>query len=89
MNLKTALALGIPAGFVVMTCFFCTSIGYVADQPAPVVSYSVEGATTPATPTLYFADCTQAHAAGYAPIAEGQPGFRADLDPDGNGVACG
>jgi hypothetical protein len=40
-----------------------------------------------ATPAFY-ADCEAAKAAGVAPITFGQPGYRAELDDDDNGVAC-
>jgi hypothetical protein len=35
-----------------------------------------------------FADCAQAQAAGKAPLLSGEPGYRADMDPDGDGIAC-
>ncbi|MEX5632939.1 excalibur calcium-binding domain-containing protein [Parafrankia sp. FMc2] len=37
----------------------------------------------------YYRSCGEARAAGAAPLAAGQPGYRAGLDPDGDGVACG
>jgi hypothetical protein len=41
----------------------------------------------PASPR--YANCTAVRAAGKAPLRRGQPGYRAGLDRDGNGVACG
>ena len=38
--------------------------------------------------TAYYADCDAAKAAGKGPLYEGQPGYRKDLDPDGDGMAC-
>ena len=38
--------------------------------------------------SVYFADCDAAKAAGREPLYEGQPGFRKELDPDGDGMAC-
>lgn len=38
--------------------------------------------------TVYFDSCQQAQAAGKAPMLQGRPGYRAELDPDGDGVAC-
>jgi len=35
-----------------------------------------------------YAGCATARAAGVAPLLRGQAGYRADLDPDGDGVAC-
>ena len=36
----------------------------------------------------YYKTCAEAQAAGAAPIRRGQPGYRAALDRDGDGVAC-
>ena len=45
--------------------------------------------TAPATGgTLWFANCSQARAAGVAPIRRGEPGYAAHLDRDDDGVAC-
>jgi len=37
---------------------------------------------------IYFANCTAARAAGAAPIHVGEPGYRSEMDRDGDGVAC-
>lgn len=37
---------------------------------------------------VYYARCSDAWAAGAAPIHRGQPGYRPELDRDGDGVAC-
>ena len=36
----------------------------------------------------YYANCTEAKAAGAAPMYRGSPGYRADLDRDDDGIAC-
>lgn len=36
----------------------------------------------------YYANCSEARAAGVAPIYEGQPGYRSGLDRDHDGIAC-
>jgi len=36
----------------------------------------------------FFKNCTEARAAGAAPIRKGEPGFGEHLDKDGDGVAC-
>ena len=36
----------------------------------------------------FYDSCDAARAAGQGPIARGEPGYRAALDPNGNGVAC-
>lgn len=37
---------------------------------------------------VYYPNCDAARAAGAAPIRRGQPGYRAGLDRDGDGIAC-
>jgi hypothetical protein len=36
----------------------------------------------------YYANCAAARAAGVAPLRRGEPGYRAGLDRDQDGVAC-
>jgi len=36
----------------------------------------------------YYPNCDAARAAGVAPINEGEPGYRPELDADGDGIAC-
>lgn len=36
----------------------------------------------------YFANCSEARAAGAAPLRRGEAGYRAAMDRDGDGVAC-
>ena len=36
----------------------------------------------------FYRDCPSAWAMGKGPLFRGQPGYRPDLDPDGDGVAC-
>ena len=37
---------------------------------------------------VYFANCSQARAAGAAPVRAGSPGYARRLDRDGDGVGC-
>jgi len=37
---------------------------------------------------IYYPNCAAARAAGAAPITIGHPGYRPELDADGNGIAC-
>jgi endonuclease YncB( thermonuclease family) len=48
------------------------------------------GTVPPPTPPggVYYANCTAVRAAGAAPLYAGQPGYRAALDGDSDGVAC-
>jgi hypothetical protein len=42
----------------------------------------------PPSSSVYYDDCSEARAAGAAPILVGEPGYRSGLDRDGDGVAC-
>lgn len=46
--------------------------------------------TAPSVPDddVLFDSCDDAIAAGAAPLLEGEPGYRSELDGDGDGVAC-
>ena len=37
---------------------------------------------------MYYANCADAWAAGAAPLHRGDPGYRAGLDRDDDGIAC-
>lgn len=38
--------------------------------------------------SVYFRNCAEAWAADKAPIYEGQPGYRPELDGNSDGIAC-
>ncbi|MBB4097451.1 excalibur calcium-binding domain-containing protein [Sphingomonas kyeonggiensis] len=38
--------------------------------------------------SAYYSNCNAARAAGVAPISRGSPGYRPEMDGDGDGVAC-
>lgn len=38
--------------------------------------------------SVYYRNCAEARAAGAAPIYRGQPGYRVEMDGDGDGIAC-
>lgn len=59
-------------------------VAYRSGAPAPATTASAPTPTTSAS----FANCPEAEAAGAAPISRGHPGYRPELDPDGDGVAC-
>ncbi|MDU2572142.1 excalibur calcium-binding domain-containing protein [Rothia mucilaginosa] len=42
----------------------------------------------PAQSSVYYKNCAEARAAGAAPIHRGEPGYRAELDRDDDGIAC-
>jgi hypothetical protein len=38
--------------------------------------------------SVTYAGCNEVRAAGAAPLYAGQPGYRAEMDGDGDGIAC-
>ncbi|UTT70526.1 DUF1524 domain-containing protein [Arthrobacter sp. DNA4] len=52
-------------------------------QQAPATVAAASSATV-----VYYANCSEAVAAGAAPLYAGTPGYRSGLDGDGDGVAC-
>nr|WP_230281895.1 excalibur calcium-binding domain-containing protein [Croceicoccus sp. Ery15] len=38
--------------------------------------------------SVYYRYCSEAQNAGAAPLYRGSPGYRPDLDADGDGIAC-
>ncbi|MDF7666188.1 DUF1524 domain-containing protein [Bifidobacterium sp. ESL0745] len=55
----------------------------VAPAPAPAASAVPQGGGD-----VYYKNCAAVRAAGKAPIYAGQPGYRAALDRDRDGIAC-
>lgn len=49
---------------------------------------STGGSTSGGGGSVYYKNCTEARAAGAAPIRRGQPGYGKHLDRDGDGIAC-
>jgi endonuclease YncB( thermonuclease family) len=56
--------------------------------PAPFVGAPPPQATGLPSASAYYDNCKAARRAGAAPLHAGQPGYRPDLDGDGDGVAC-
>lgn len=54
-----------------------------APAPAPQAA-SIYGASS----GISFSNCSEARAAGYAPIYQGNPGYSTKLDRDRDGIAC-
>ena len=38
--------------------------------------------------SVYYSGCNEVRALGKAPLYAGQPGYREDMDGDGDGIAC-
>ncbi|QSE72501.1 thermonuclease family protein [Rhodococcus sp. PSBB049] len=62
-----------------------------APAPAPTPPPAPAPQTAPfppAEPDVYYKNCSQARAAGVAPLYRGDPGYAAHLDRDNDGIAC-
>ncbi|WP_432984284.1 excalibur calcium-binding domain-containing protein [Dactylosporangium sp. CA-233914] len=57
-------------------------------EPPPPPPVVVETTTEDEPEDVYYKNCTEARNAGAAPLYRGEPGYRAALDRDGDGVAC-
>ncbi|WP_086007978.1 excalibur calcium-binding domain-containing protein [Nocardia concava] len=64
-----------------------TTTAVAAPPPAPQAP-PAEPPTTKPTPSVYYKTCADAKRAGAAPLHRGDPGYRPDLDRDGDGIAC-
>ena len=56
-------------------------------RPAPR-SEAVQPLVGDADGTVYYRNCSEARAAGAAPVRRGDPGYGKHLDRDGDGVGC-
>jgi len=66
---------------------------YVGAKPTPVRTTAAPPAIvapplSSAGGSAYYANCAAARAAGAAPLHRGEPGYRAGLDRDSDGIAC-
>ncbi|MET8134676.1 excalibur calcium-binding domain-containing protein [Streptomyces sp. NPDC005251] len=64
-------------------------------SPVATVTETATASAEPVAPTTsspevgaYYENCDAARAAGAAPLHRGDPGYRSELDRDGDGVAC-
>lgn len=62
-----------------------SSVSVSSSALQPTVSSIGSSASTQ---ILFFANCSEAKAAGYSNISRGEPGYSSKLDRDNNGVAC-
>lgn len=61
--------------------------GVVETTTSSTVPPPAEVTTAPVAEVVYK-NCSEVTAAGKAPIHQGEPGYSAKLDRDGDGVAC-
>lgn len=89
ITLKTQVE--VTAGLVDDNCTEPTSEPEPTESPEPTTeapnpTETQSPADRPSRPL--YADCAEARSFGAAAIAEGDPGYRAGLDSDGDGIAC-
>lgn len=58
------------------------------EEPAPAPAPQVVEEYVPPAKAVSYANCSDAKAAGAAPIYLGSPGYAKKLDRDGDGIAC-
>jgi hypothetical protein len=58
-----------------------------SDEETPAIA---PGDADPAAleQSVHYSGCDEVRAAGKAPLHSGEPGYRSDMDGDGDGVAC-
>lgn len=71
--------------FQLVVLTFCGVYFYDSDGPAIPAAQS---AMAQIDAYAYYPNCTAARSAGAAPLYRGQPGYRAPLDRDQDGIAC-
>ena len=78
---------GVWAGSFQMPAEFRAANPSLFRAPTPPTQARWETAAPPSQ-TVYYRNCREARAAGVAPIYRGQPGYRPEMDGDGDGIAC-
>ena len=85
--LVAAVILGLTGGFAWSRLSKPSAAATAANAPA-FPSAKPGQTSREVEATEYYADCDAAKSAGKQPLYTGQPGYRLELDPDGDGVAC-
>lgn len=60
----------------------------IAPSPEEMPEEADREWTAEADDSVHYAGCNEVRAAGKAPLLAGQPGYREDMDGDGDGIAC-
>ncbi|WP_084384933.1 excalibur calcium-binding domain-containing protein [Novosphingobium naphthalenivorans] len=83
-------ALGHPGGLNAAGCHTNRKTGEYHCHRASGQSASPPARRAPSSSRsgTYYPNCAAARAAGAAPLRRGDPGYRAGLDRDGDGIAC-
>ena len=81
----TLMNISCAAGLMFVAVLFGDKLPAVGGQPVGLTS---EASASSSSPSIYYSRCAEARAAGAAPLRVGEPGYRSELDADGDGVAC-
>jgi len=65
-----------------------TTTTTTAPPPPPPPTTAAPAPPPPPAPSTQYSNCTEARAAGAAPLYRGDPGYGSHLDRDDDGVAC-
>jgi hypothetical protein len=82
-TIVSALVIGLAAGYA-WSAMPPASADPRSEPTAPAPKPTAEEIERSA----YYPNCRAAWDAGHAPIFRGQPGYREELDGDGDGIAC-
>lgn len=87
-----------PTSTTVTTLEVTTTLPAATTSPSEAPTMPPETSTTQAattttqaattTSTVFYEDCAAVLAAGASPLLAEAPGYRSELDPDGDGIAC-
>jgi hypothetical protein len=82
-------------GLVFVALLAVAAIDQAADRPAPsepaVEQAAMEQPATDGSAveqSVHYSGCNEVRALGKDPLYRGQPGYREDMDGDGDGIAC-
>jgi hypothetical protein len=82
-------------GLVFVALLAVAAIYQAADRPAPSEPTVEQAAAEEpaieepaAEQDVYYSGCNEVRALGKDPLYRGQPGYREDMDGDGDGIAC-
>ena len=62
-------------------------VGYVWSHLPPAVFQSADERAR-IEQSISYSGCNEVRAAGKAPLRAGEPGYREEMDGDGDGIAC-
>lgn len=86
-NVVAAVLIAIIVACLIIVVWTLIQDGAISSRPGPR-SAPAPTATMPNRPSVYYRNCSEAHAAGRWDIPEGDPAYRPGLDKDHNGIAC-